>query len=440
MTVKPDSGRPSSAARMIAVICGIELAAISLVLVGALAAPVRDSLQLTAVAVQLLATNWRAVAGVKPVEHLEALRPDLVEDVPPDIPRMNEGVTFVTGLFGDRLTARLIGATGEVIHEWPIDFFEEKKDKLYPFEALIHGDFLYPNGDILINLDQTGLYRVDACGKVLWRNENGSHHSIDVDEEGFIWTPTIAVNYREKRLFPTPFSVDRIGRFDPATGREVETIDLVGALVESGAEGLASAENSRTKDALHINDVEILDSAMAPAFPMFKAGDILVSSRQRNAIFVLDRETRRIKWMRAGATQFQHDPDFAPDGGISIFDNRGSETAGPSNIWLGDRGGSRIISVRPDAFEYKTLFQSDERTKFYTPRRGKHQRLDNGDILITETDAGRAFEVTPGGDVVWQYVNRYDSREVGWLMSATRYPASYADFDKTCAASPVAAG
>lgn len=432
MSGKTNSGKPESMARMIAIICGIELAAVACMLLGALAPPVRDNLQLTASAIQLMATNWRAVAGVKPVEHLEPVRPDLVADMQPDLARMSGGVTFVTGLFGDRLTARLIGATGEIIHEWPINFFEEKKDKLYPFEALIHGDYLYANGDILLNLDQKGIYRVDACGEVLWRNESGSHHSIDVDEEGFIWAPTIAVSYREKRLFPSPFSVDRIGRFDPETGREVETIDLVEALIDSGAEGLASAENSRTTDALHINDVEILNRAMAPAFPMFKAGDILVSSRQRNAIFVLDRATKRVKWMRSGASQFQHDPDFEADGAITILDNRGSEIASAANDWLGDKGGSRIISVRPDAFDYKTLFQSDARTKFYTPRRGKHQRLGNGNILIAETDAGRAFEVTPEGDIVWQYVNRYDAGEVGWLMSATRYPASYAAIGKAC--------
>ncbi len=424
--------KPKSAARTITIVCGIELALIVSMLVGALAPPVRDALQVSAATVQLLATHWRAVAGLKPDEHLEPLRPDLAEDIKPDIARMNRGVTFVTGLFGDRLTARLIGERGEIIHEWPIDFFEQKQDKLYPFEALIHGDYLYENGDILINLDQKGVFRVNSCGGVVWRNESGSHHSIDVDEEGFIWTPTVAVNYRDKRLFPSPFSVDRIARFDPKTGREVETIDLVDALVASGAEGLASAENSRTTDALHINDVEILDSAMAAAFPMFEAGDILVSSRQRNSVFVLDRRTKRVKWMRTGATQFQHDPDFQEDGTITVFDNRGSEIAGPANNWLGDRGGSRIIAIKPDVFEYQTLYQPGARNKFYTPRRGKHQRLDNGNLLITETDAGRAFEVTPSGDIVWQYVNRHDSGEVGWLMSATRYPASYASIGGIC--------
>ena len=40
--------------------------------------------------------------------------------------------------------------------------------------------------------------------------------------------------------------------------------------------------------------------------------------------------------------------------------------------------------------------------------RGKHQQLDNGNILITEPQSGRVFEVDRSGDLVWEYQNRYD--------------------------------
>ncbi len=421
-----------TAARKIAIVCAIEISLLASMLAGALWAPVRDTLQISAATVGLMATHWRAVFGLKPDEHVEPLRPDLSLSPAADPARMQPGVTFMTGLFGDRLTARLVDQNGELLHEWPIDFFAEKKDKLYPFEALIHGAHLYENGDILVNLDQKGILRVDSCGKVIWRNAGGSHHSIDVDENGFVWTPIVQQTYADKRIFPAPFSIDRIARFDPKTGELLETVDLIDAFVKSGVEGLVSGEFSRTQDVLHVNDVEILDTSMAAAFPMFEPGDILVSTRQRNAVFLIDRKSHEVKWMRVGASQFQHDPDFRADGTITIFDNRGSAIASERNNWIGDRGGSRITAIRPDSFSYATLYQTDSRNKFYTPRRGKHQVLDNGNILITETDAGRAFEVTPDGDVVWQYVNRYDEDEVGWLMSADRYPPTYASIGAAC--------
>ena len=42
---------------------------------------------------------------------------------------------------------------------------------------------------------------------------------------------------------------------------------------------------------------------------------------------------------------------------------------------------------------------------FYTPTCGSNQRLPDGNTLITESDAGRAFEVAPDGTIVWQYIN-----------------------------------
>ena len=62
------------------------------------------------------------------------------------------------------------------------------------------------------------------------------------------------------------------------------------------------------------------------------------------------------------------------------------------------------------------------------------QILANGDILITESEAGRVFEATPDGRIAWVIVSKYDDKNVGWLTSATRYPESYADIGKTCAA------
>ena len=59
---------------------------------------------------------------------------------------------------------------------------------------------------------------------------------------------------------------------------------------------------------------------------------------------------------------------------------------------------------------------------------GKHQPLPNGNILITETEGGRAFEVTPNGETVWSFVNRYDDKAVAIIEQAERYAEHYADF------------
>jgi hypothetical protein len=198
--------KSESAARGVAVVSVTTLTLVASVFAGALVPSLHDNIRIFGAGIATMAVNWRSIAGVKPIEHLEPLRPDLVDDLKPDLKRMERGVTLLTGLFGERLTARLVDEKGAILHEWPVDFFALKKGKLYPFEALIHGDHLYANGDLLLNLDQRGIYRVSACGAVVWRNEGGSHHSIDIDDEGFIWTPTAAAEYRDARLFPEHFA------------------------------------------------------------------------------------------------------------------------------------------------------------------------------------------------------------------------------------------
>ncbi len=37
--------------------------------------------------------------------------------------------------------------------------------------------------------------------------------------------------------------------------------------------------------------------------------------------------------------------------------------------------------------------------------RSAQERLPNGNTLITESDGGRLLEVTPAGEIVWEYLN-----------------------------------
>ncbi|WP_284165216.1 arylsulfotransferase family protein [Frigidibacter sp. SD6-1] len=340
---------------------------------------------------------------------------------------MQPGVTFVAGLFGQVLGFRLYAADGTLLKEWPTDFFKIAPDEMkHRYHALIHGDFLFPNGDVLANLDGRGLVRFDACGEIRWRNHDRSHHAIFVDDKGDIWTPIGADPVRELRIAPMPFAFDHLARFDPDTGAKLEEINLLDALLKGPGPGLVQADFAHLDDVLHINDVEVLSDALAPAFPMFKAGDVLVSSRNLSQLWVIDRESHAVKWWFAGPLRSQHDADFRPDGTISALDNRPAGVARASNNHLGGLGGSRILLIDPASGASRVAYQSDARNIFYTPFRGKQELEPNGNLLITETDGGRVFEVTPDGKPVWQFVNEWDPERLGWVMGAGRYPPDYA--------------
>ncbi|MGC1428202.1 MAG: arylsulfotransferase family protein [Albidovulum sp.] len=361
-----------------------------------------------------------------PSQHLKPrVHPkDGLVDFVPD--KVQPGVTFMSGLFGNTLGFRLYANDGKLLHEWPIDFFKIAPDEMrHKYHALIHGAHLYPNGDVVANLDGRGIVRFDSCGNIAWRSDGKSHHSLDVADDGALWTPTAVAEYQSPATGGRMFKFDKIASFDPATGMQLNEIDLVASLISSDAMGLIQANGNRLDDVMHLNDVEILSAADAPAFPMFNAGDILLSSRNLFQLWVLDGVTHKIKWQFSGPLIGQHDPDFHPDGTITVLDNRPRGEILSTADASGAPDGSRILSIDPKDSSFRVLYRSDERNTFNTPYRGKHQILENGNILITETDGGRVFEVTRDGEVVWSFVNGWDETHIGWIMDADRYPESY---------------
>jgi hypothetical protein len=62
--------------------------------------------------------------------------------------------------------------------------------------------------------------------------------------------------------------------------------------------------------------------------------------------------------------------------------------------------------------------------KFYSALVSSAQRLPNGNTLITEGAAGRIFEVTPGYEIVWEYISPYfgKKKNMNMLYRAYRLP------------------
>ncbi|MCB0335043.1 MAG: hypothetical protein KDD62_02015, partial [Bdellovibrionales bacterium] len=59
------------------------------------------------------------------------------------------------------------------------------------------------------------------------------------------------------------------------------------------------------------------------------------------------------------------------------------------------------LEVNPVSKNVEWVFDAGK--DFYSHAAGALQRLPNGNTLISEDIPGRVFEVTPAGEVVWQY-------------------------------------
>jgi hypothetical protein len=127
-----------------------------------------------------------------------------------------------------------------------------------------------------------------------------------------------------------------------------------------------------------------------------KPGQVLISLRELDIIALLDLEREKIVWALRGSWLAQHDPDLLPNGDILLFDNRGH---------FGEGGQSRIIEVDPVNAAVVWSYAGTAEKPFDSEVRGAQERLANGNTLISESLGGRILEVTPEGEIVWEFIN-----------------------------------
>ena len=61
---------------------------------------------------------------------------------------------------------------------------------------------------------------------------------------------------------------------------------------------------------------------------------------------------------------------------------------------------TRILELDPVTGDITWEFTTDPKRDFFSFYRGANQRLANGNTLITDSDSGHVFEITPDGEVV----------------------------------------
>ena len=315
-----------------------------------------------------------------------------------------------------RFVADLIDGEGKIIQSWPIDYSRVVKGGSQV--EFTHITTALPDGSLLVNFDKgTAMARIDACGDPIWaKTDQVYHHSIERADDGF-WTwaePKWEGGQNQYMV-----------RFDPETGETKESIGLIDDVIAASPanataltipEGFTfnrtALSEDDTPDILHPNDVEALTAAMAPAFPQFKAGDLLISLRNINLLAVVDRKTHAILWAQYGPWQDQHDADFNPDGTITVFSN---------NI---DRNRSTVIQIDPKTNQSRDMFYGTE-ANFNSYIMGKQQHLPNGNWLITSPIEGRVIEVTAQGKMVREINNILDGTYNSIVTYAEFLPQNY---------------
>ncbi|HEV3005305.1 MAG TPA: arylsulfotransferase family protein, partial [Pirellulales bacterium] len=340
-----------------------------------------------------------------------------------------DGFTLCSGFTrsGTGSQAFLVNMRREVVHRWAKAFSE-----VWPEAAHVRGRandasmcffscHLFSNGDLLVVFHgQTDRHPPNGCGlvklnkdsNVVWSYPANVHHDVDVGEDGTIYaiqSELVDLAPPGKGSLPTPCLLDCLVLLSPNGEPLRKPISILEAFQNSPYSAFLSPlgrfdrqdelagdldllgldPDGRAWDRLHTNCVRVLSAQLAPKFPGFKAGQVLISVRHLDAIAVLDPQTGAIVWAACGPWRAQHDAQFLENGHLLVFDNRG----------LSRR--SQVLEYDPQTQAFPWTYSGSDDAPFFTSDRGMSQRLPNGNTLIVVTDGGEIIEVTADKEVVW---------------------------------------
>ncbi len=282
--------------------------------------------------------------------------------------------------------AELVDADGQRVHAWSM-----------PGEKAWRRCTLLDNGDVLVIggiAPNTYVLRLGRDGEEIWRVPLAAHHDVGVAPDGRIVALTKTAR-AIPAVHPTvPVRDDAVTLFDPRdpTPESLSLYDVLAASPEVFT-FQDVAETDGSIDLIHANSVRFLtDVELSRKSPIYRVGNLVLCMRQQDTVALVDPETGRAVWAWGqGILEAPHDATVLDDGHVLVFDN-GSR-----------RGWSRVLEVDPLTDTIVWEYRADPTDAFFTHARGSAQRLANGNTLISESNRGRGFEVTPDGEVVWEY-------------------------------------
>lgn len=303
---------------------------------------------------------------------------------------------------GHTAEAMLVDMEGNELHGWSLPFARAFPDEKQPMNRVAKGTnhwrriHLREDGGLYAIFEGQGLISINKDSQLEWANLNGAHHDLFIMDDGNLAVLTRTAHIKRSYLRAKPIAEDFIDIVSAETGETIRRISLLDALVDSpfGKKyPKITGKKKRDGDIFHTNSLEIIDGSAAENNPAFVEGAALVSMRQLDAVMLVDLTTGLVTWEARGVFKRQHDPKLVGGGDLLVFDN--------------GKGGrsSAVRRFRVSDMKETWSYVGNQDHEFWSATLGTAQELPNGNILMTESDGGRAVEVTPQGETVWEFYN-----------------------------------
>ena len=287
-----------------------------------------------------------------------------------------------------------------------------KKENLFGKRFQIDHPLILNDGSIIAK-GGGALFRLNLCDKLDWvNNEIIVHHSNSFDNDGNIWSPSFLYDKTiDKKILKDDkdFIEDGITKFS-SEGKMLFNKSLISIFQENNLQGLIfGIDRKLFNDPTHLNDIEIAKNDTK----FWKKDDLFFSLRHRSVIVHYRPKNNKIINVIHGPMGHQHDVDFFSEKEISIFNNNNfSNFSGETNIKNNEL---LIYNFETKDFynEYENAFK---KLNINTPTAGLSDRLNDGSLLVEETDYGRVIYLTKEGQVIWEFNNIFEEQNyrIGW--------------------------
>ena len=239
--------------------------------------------------------------------------------------------------------------TVENLHKWP------------------HGLIISDDHKIYYNFDSgNSLVKKNICGDRIWDIKGKFHHLMSINNSNnYLWT-------LRKNYFGASNYAESFVKINSDNGKILDSFNVNDLIIANSPNDYFSIKQRDLSsvweyEPFHFNDIDILNKKFSIYFNEFSEGDLMISSRSLNMVFIIDPKNLKVKDLFFGKFRRQHDPDWNK-GYITIYDN---QTEWGENIRYNN---SRIVKI--DYNNNKKISTIKLDNEFISDARGNHDTLD----------------------------------------------------------------
>lgn len=312
-----------------------------------------------------------------------------------------QGINFFSNRVDTNI--KIMSNEGEVFQEWKYDGVTDR----FNYPLILSG------GSVIMTNFEGDLIKLDINSSTMWNNtEIGAHHDADMMDDNIL---TFTRDYINTSLYDGLVEDELLVEVSTESGEVSGSMSIYELLEEEGGfnvtykvELFREIINGSDSEGAYYTDEDVLNIFHANTIrvlrndynDVFRKGTILLSLRNINTIVLIDYEEEELLWSWGHEELDKpHYPVMTNDGNVMVFDN-GRE----------QRNHTRILEVDPSENEVVWSYNEFGEEGFYSPVMGAAQPLDNGNVLITGSTDGKAFEIDREGNVVWEYETSEENR------------------------------